>query len=308
MQPGLKPVIPAKAGIQESGSRRRPLYTLSSIITKAFKQRRWESHSHLAGYAFRDSDLAARRLALLAETFAVSSATFMRESAQSGLRLAADLGCGPGHSTRLLADTLTPEHAVGLDNSERFLSYARTTASERISFRLHDITTGPFPAGPYDLIFSRLELTHLRDPEAVVELWCTQLRPHGLLLIEEVECIETANEVLSTYLEMQQAMLLKQSNALYIGHRLDAIGDSSTLKRRDSKVRRLQVSGRRAATMFHMNFGVWRHSDFIQRTYEPADLDELEEDLAAAAQGRTDTAPAEWGLRQMVMERASPGT
>ena len=50
-------------------------------------------------YAFGDTDLAARRLALLAETFAESSRAFMREAAGGRLRMAADLGCGPGYST-----------------------------------------------------------------------------------------------------------------------------------------------------------------------------------------------------------------
>ena len=99
----------------------------------------------MSGYAFGDTDLAARRLALLGETFAESSSTFMRESAGMPLGLVADFGCGPGYSTHLMANTLTPEHTVGLDNSESFLAQAQRTASDRVSFHLHDITTVPFP-------------------------------------------------------------------------------------------------------------------------------------------------------------------
>ena len=85
--------------------------------------------------------------------------------------MAADLGCGPGHTTHLLADTLSPCHTVGLDNSESFFGLAQSTASDTVSFRLHDITTGPFPLAPYDLLFSRFVLTHMRNPKAIVELW-----------------------------------------------------------------------------------------------------------------------------------------
>ena len=84
----------------------------------------------MTSYAFGDSDLAARRLARLAETFEGSSAAFVRRSVDSRPRLAVDLGCGPGYSTHLIANTLNPERTVGLDNSESFLAHARATTSE----------------------------------------------------------------------------------------------------------------------------------------------------------------------------------
>ena len=258
------------------------------------------------GYAFGDTDLAARRLALLAETFAESSRTFMRQSVDRRLAIAADLGCGPGYSTHLLAGTLAPDHTVGLDNSESFLDLARATASEKVSFRLHDITTGHFPSGPYDLLFSRFELTHLQCPEAVVELWGRQLDVNGLLLMEEVEYVGTTHQVFTSYLDIQQAMLTEQGNSLYIGPRLDGIPDSDSLKRRSSDVRPVGMPASRAAAMFHMNLGVWRHNDFVQRSYEPADLDELESELSAIALGSVDTSAVEWGLRRIVMERTDP--
>ena len=254
-------------------------------------------------YAFGDSDLAARRLALLAETFARSSRAFMREAAGGRPRMAADLGCGPGYSTHLLAGTLAPGHTVGLDNSESFLDLARPTASDSVSFRLHDITTGPFPSGPYDLLFSRFELTHLRRPEAVVELWGSQLSPRGLLLMEEVEYVGTTHPVFTSYLDIQQAMLTGQGNSLYIGPVLDAISGTDSLERRSSNVQAFPIPADRAAAMFHMNIGVWRHNDFVRRTYANPDLDELEAALAAMASGRTNADPVEWGLRRIVMQR-----
>ena len=144
-------------------------------------------------YAFGDTDLAAQRLALLAETFAESSRAFMREAARAGLRMAGDMGCGPGYSTHLLANALAPDHTVGLDNSESFLALARPTATSSVSFRFHDITTGPFPSGPYDLLSCRFGLTHLRSPGTVVELWGDQLDVNGLLLMEEVEYLARRN-------------------------------------------------------------------------------------------------------------------
>ena len=257
-------------------------------------------------YAFGDTDLAARRLALLAETFAESSRMFMREAVDRRLRMAADLGCGPGYSIHLLADTLAPGHTVGLDNSESFLDLARATPSGNVSFRLHDITTGPFPSGPYDLLFSRFELTHLQCPDAVVELWSRQLDVNGLLLMEEVEYVGTTHPVFTSYLDIQQAMLTEQGNSLYIGPRLDGIPDSDSLRRRSSGVQAVGIPASRGAAMFHMNLGVWRHNDFVRHSYDPADLDELESSLAAIASGSDDASPVEWGLRRIVMERVGP--
>ena len=259
----------------------------------------------MAHYAFGDSDLAARRLALVAETFADTSAAFMRESVTTRPQLAADLGCGPGYTTHLLADTLKPEHTVGLDNSENFLANIRTTAYDNVSFHLHDITTAPFPEAPFDLIFSRLVLTHLQDPMAAIDLWTDQLRPGGLLLLEEVESIHTKIPALVTYLDIQQAMLAQQSNELYIGPRLDALTASHKLHRRSSNVRTLQVPADRAAAMFHMNLTVWRHNDFVLQTYAPATLDALEQGLHAMTQVHRNTSTVEWRLRQIVIERCA---
>ncbi len=257
-------------------------------------------------YTFGDTDLAARRLALLAFTFAGSSRDFMREVGGGALRMAADLGCGPGYSTRLLADTLAPCHTVGLDNSESFLALARPTATASVSFRLHDITTGPFPSGPYDLLFCRFGLTHLQCPEAVVALWGRQLAERGLLLMEEIEYIDAPHPVFTSYLDIQQAMLTERGNSLYIGPVLDRIPDADSLKRRSSKVQAVPIPAARAAQMFHMNLGVWRHNDFVRRTYDPAALDDLESSLAAIASGDGEIIPVEWGLRRIVMERARP--
>jgi len=230
----------------------------------------------------------------------------MREAAGNRPSKAADLGCGPGYSTHLLAGTLEPGHTVGLDNSESFLALARPTASGRVSFHLHDITTGPFPSGPYDLIFSRFELTHLQRPERVVDLWGSQLNAGGRLLMEEVEYVGTTHPVFTSYLDIQQAMLTDQGNSLYIGPVLDAIPATGSLKRRSSNVQYIPIPADRAAAMFHMNIGVWRHNDFVRRTYAQPDLDDLETALAAIASGRTDAGPVEWGLRRIVMERPGP--
>lgn len=142
-------------------------------------------------YAFGDSDLAARRLQLLGEVFAPSTRAFLQASVSREPSLVVDLGCGPGYTTHFLAETLPCGRAVGLDHSDHFISLAQQTATQRVSFQAHDVTQVPFPTGPADLLYCRFLLTHLRDPEAVVARWTDQLRPGGLLLMEEAESRRT---------------------------------------------------------------------------------------------------------------------
>ena len=262
----------------------------------------------MTNYAFGDSDLASRRLAVLAETFAGSSSEFMRRSINARPRLAVDLGCGPGYSTQLLASILNPEHTAGLDNSEKFLAHAKTRASTSVSFHLHDITKAPVPTGRCDIMFSRFELTHLANPEEVVGLWVDQLQPRGHLLIEEVEYIDTANTVLTQYLVVLQTMLKQQDGDLYIGSRLDSVLDPKSVRRQSTRVHVLEVPMRRAALMFLMNIRAWSGQEFVRREFGSATLYELEDRLGAIAEGDASAAPVEWGLRQMVLSPTGAGS
>jgi SAM-dependent methyltransferase len=76
------------------------------------------------------------------------------------------------------------------------------------------VTTVPFPAGPADLCFCRLLLSHLPDPPAVLAAWATQLAPAGLLLVDEVDRIHTADPALRGYLEVAAALLASRGQTL----------------------------------------------------------------------------------------------
>src|SRR5438128_2733129 len=78
-------------------------------------------------YLFGDNDLAAARLALLAEVFAPSSREFLQRFGGWRPRRICDVGCGPGLTTRLLAETFAGSEVVGVDTSEQFLRLAEQT-------------------------------------------------------------------------------------------------------------------------------------------------------------------------------------
>lgn len=113
-------------------------------------------------YLFGDSELAAQRLRLLAEVFAPSTRAFLERLTLAAPRRILDVGCGPGHTTRTVAE-IFPQAAIrGLDCSPQFISLARAATQDRVSYLVADATSD-LPGGPYDLVYCRYLLTHLPD-------------------------------------------------------------------------------------------------------------------------------------------------
>ena len=254
-------------------------------------------------YLFGDSNVASHRLRVLAEVFAESSRRFLRAAVPGQLNLAIDVGCGPGYTTRLIADVLRPLRTVGIDNSEAFITEARRTGDNDVSYLVHDAAAVPFPVGPADLIYARFVATHLRDPTTTIRGWATQLVPGGLLLLDEVETISTANRVLSRYLTILTALLDHQGNSLYVGPTLSNIAAPGLLRSKINTVRRLRVPDRRAATMFQFNLETWRDHPFVADTYGAEAIRRLADELEAEAGASVAASTTEWGMRQTAFER-----
>ena len=126
--------------------------------------------SRVAGrYSFGDSDVAARRLALVAQVFEPTSRALLAESVPPGATSrstsAAGRGTRPGCWPRPARSTL------GLDGSERYVAAARAgTDDPAVSFACHDVTSLPLPQAPADVVYARLLLAHLPGAPAVAEV------------------------------------------------------------------------------------------------------------------------------------------
>jgi trans-aconitate 2-methyltransferase len=261
----------------------------------------------VGGYAFGDSAPAARRLDLLAEVFEPASRAFLASAgAHLGGRpsgLAVDLGCGPGHTTRLLHSVLRPQHVLGLDQSAAFVALAAADAPPGVSFAVHDVTVVPFPCPPADLLSCRFLLGHLADPAAALAAWATQLAPGGLLLVDEVERIRTGQPALRRYLELAAALLAARGDALEIGPRLHRLPDPPGLARRHDQAAPLAPPAARAAELFARNLAVWGDDAVRSGVAAHQELDRLAAELAAVAAGEVAGTIA-WELRQQVFQRA----
>lgn len=259
-------------------------------------------------YALGHSEIAALRLQMVARIFEPATRALLREASPSERNLAVDLGCGPGHTTALLSEVVRCRHTVGLDFSPEFIELARSRASDRVAFQVHDVTVVPFPVGPADLLYCRLLLTHLRDPTELLGRWATQLAPGGLLMVEEVESIATNSPALERYLEIMDRMLRSQSNQLYIGSELERAPVPESLAKRKSEVLEFPVFPGDAAAMFGMNLRTWRDHPFVRENVEEQEIRWLERELDALRTHAPSGVGIVWGLRRLVYHRTRAGT
>ena len=258
----------------------------------------------MGGYAFGDSAPAARRLGLLADVFEPPSRELLERFAGVPLDLAVDLGCGPGHTTRLVAAVTGARRTLGLDQSEAFVALAAAAAPPGSSFAVHDVTVVPFPAGPAGLVYGRFLLSHLPDPAAALAAWATQLAPGGLLLVEEVERIHTVQPALRRYLDTAAALLAARGHTLEIGAALHRLPDPPGVDRRLDRVAPLAPPAALAAKLFAQNLAVWRGDGVRSGVATEAALDRLAADLAAVTAGTAEGTIA-WELRQLAFQRAA---
>ncbi|MDG9719397.1 trans-aconitate 2-methyltransferase [Streptomyces sp. DH24] len=100
----------------------------------------------------------------------------------------ADLGCGPGNVTALLAERWPTARITGYDNSPEMLTRARehagpTPGGGRLDFAHADVRTWT-PAEPYDLIVSNATLQWVPGHAERFAEWTASLAPGGTLAFQ----------------------------------------------------------------------------------------------------------------------------
>ncbi|BCM67418.1 MULTISPECIES: trans-aconitate 2-methyltransferase [Streptomyces] len=141
---------------------------------------RWDPHQYLrhAGHRTRPcTDLLARIPALPGDRPRI-----------------ADLGCGPGNVTALLADRWPTAHITGYDNSPEMLDKAHVdhegpTAGGRLDFAHADLRTWT-PPEPYDLIVSHATLQWVPGHTDRFADWIAALPPGGILAFQVPDNID----------------------------------------------------------------------------------------------------------------------
>ena len=254
-------------------------------------------------YAFGDDDTAAERLRLLAYLFAPEIKSSLSHVPPEP-RLAIDLGCGPGFTTRVIAETLKARQTVGLDTSDRFLAMARSAPADGVIFAQHDVTQAPFPTAAADVMFCHFLLPHIANAGSALRTWASQLRPAGLLLVDETADIQTTQPTFRRYLDAAERMLQGQGSDLYVGRRVELLGRVPGLRRVSSRLVTHPVATGATAIMFRLNLDAWGanpHADLSAQ--DRANLASELDDLASSAASNE----IHWQMRQVVFKATTGG-
>jgi ubiquinone/menaquinone biosynthesis C-methylase UbiE len=118
----------------------------------------------------------------------------------------ADLGCGTGTLTLLLAEE--GYRVDGVDFSPRMLELARAKAGDRagVRFVLGDAYEPPLPEAAYDVVLCRHVLWAMPDPAVALKRWLRLLVPEGALLLVEGRWSDDAG------LSAEETVALVESN------------------------------------------------------------------------------------------------
>jgi SAM-dependent methyltransferase len=254
-------------------------------------------------YTFGDTDLASRRLRLLATVYEPAMRDLLGRWGRRRPGHAIDLGSGPGHSTRLLHEVLEAARTTGIDLSPRFVAEAKSQAPAGVSFIEHDLLRPPFPIEPGEVVYCRHLLAHVTDPAATLRGWLELGAPGARLLIQETETIASDDPTLARYYDSVGALQARHGQRIFVGSHLEdaAAGTGWTIEH--SAVQELTLDPRPMATMHAMNLQSWRNDSAAQALFDPADLDDLGARLAAIASGKAAAAPVRNQLRELVLRR-----
>jgi SAM-dependent methyltransferase len=145
----------------------------------------------MASYIIRGGEEGRARLGVISEVLEPSSTGLLRTAGiAEGLRCL-DLGCGGGHTAVAMARLVgTTGRVVGIDMDAVKVSLAERAAAAQnlpnVEFRTGD-ATALNDDGEYDLVYARVLLTHLADPEKVLARMVRAVKPGGPVVLEDLD-------------------------------------------------------------------------------------------------------------------------
>ena len=151
-----------------------------------------------ASYALATGKAADYRLRLLHGLYGPGTRRVLLEAGlQSGMRVA-DLGCGVGMVSALIAELVGPEgHVVAVDASGAQLAQARERLrawAANASFVEASATAAGLSRASFDLVYCRFLLIHLPAPERALHEMRSLLKPGGMLVCEDGDLTSAGSE------------------------------------------------------------------------------------------------------------------
>jgi trans-aconitate methyltransferase len=256
-----------------------------------------------ARYTFGDSSLAAQRLARLAEAYGPTSRAFVAQLALPPPARAVDLGCGPGYSTRMLDETLRPQHTLGLDSSAAFVDAARKSSPAHLTFAQHDVRVAPFPGEPPDFLYARFLVTHLAGPCEVLAAWHAASADGAVAAIEETAAMRSEDPIFVEYYELVARMQAAHGQALDIGRTLHTLAAEAGWRVLARAVDTVILDGTTMARLHAMNIATWKHDARAQALFAPEAIERVERALGEVAAGVRAAPPVTTAMARVVLSK-----
>jgi trans-aconitate methyltransferase len=256
-------------------------------------------------YTFGDSAIASERLRIVAQVMEPVARAALAPVDAASVRDVIDLGCGPGHTSRLLA-ALFPRAAVtGVDQSAAYVDEATGGGGERCRFVLGDVGDEPLPGAPADLVYARYLLSHLAGARGYVERWCRALRPGGWLVLEEPEVITSTDPDFGAYERVSATLVQTAGAPFYAGPLLAELPTPTGMERVHDEAVVIDITAGQAASMFWRNARAWDRAAVAAAGHEWAAVQQLADRLEARENDPT-AGLFNWRQRQLVL-RKNPG-
>jgi len=149
-------------------------------------------------YVLATGPAAANRLRILHNTYGPGTRRVLLQAGiKPGMRVA-DLGCGTGMITQLLAELVGPTgEVVGVDYSTAQVVQARELLPVHVTnvrFVAASATDTGLARESFDVVYCRFLLIHLKEPEAALREMHDLLKPGGILVCEDGDLTSAASE------------------------------------------------------------------------------------------------------------------
>ncbi len=254
-------------------------------------------------YTFGTTPTAAHRLDLLAAVFDPGSRALLvrwgRRQDGDPVEHAVDLGCGPGHTARLLHETTGAARTTAVERSADLAALARTNVPDEVTVVEADVTVDPLPVDPADVVHCRFLVTHLSAPRRALRVWADALRPGGRLVLTEVARLTSREPALGRYYELVAELQDHHGQALDVGATLADVVADAGLTVEHAVLRPWHPPVAEMAALHALNIRTWRQDSYARASFDADELDALEAALVEIARGGP-SEPVEQELAEVV--------
>lgn len=143
-------------------------------------------------YVLPTGDTDAARLDLIHAVYGPVSERGLAQALIDSARRAADIGCGTGTVSRLMASRVGVAGKVdAIDIAQEQIEVARSFEPEdgagAIHYRAGSAYEPGLPENTFDVVFCRLVLCHLKEPQRAVTQMARLLKPGGRLVLVDMD-------------------------------------------------------------------------------------------------------------------------